>query len=102
MNAFNLNTAEISHLCEKQKVKNLYVFGSYLSANFSAKSDIDLIVDFNKNEIEDYFDNYYNLKFSLEKILNRSIDLLEQQAIKNPYFIESINQQKQLVYGTRN
>ena len=102
MNAFNLNTAEISHLCEKHKVKNLYVFGSYLSANFSAKSDIDLIVDFNKNEIEDYFDNYYNLKFSLEKILNRSIDLLEQQAIKNPYFIESINQQKQLVYGTRN
>jgi predicted nucleotidyltransferase len=48
MNAFNLNTAEISHLCEKHKVKNLYVFGSYLSANFSAKSDIDLIVDFKK------------------------------------------------------
>ncbi len=98
MKPISLNTIEISELCKKHKVKNLYVFGSFLTSKFSKSSDIDLIVDFNKNEIIDYFDNYYNLKFSLEKILNRTVDLLENQALKNPYFIEKINHQKQLVY----
>ena len=77
MKPISLNTIEISELCKKHKVKNLYVFGSFLTSKFSKSSDIDLIVDFNKNEIIDYFDNYYNLKFSLEKILNHTVDLLE-------------------------
>ncbi len=62
-------------------------------------SHIDLIVDFANIEVEDYADNYFDLKFSLQDILKRSIDLLEEKAIKNPYFKQSVNQQKQLVYG---
>ena len=73
MKPISLNTIEISELCKKHKVKNLYVFGSFLTSKFSKSSDIDLIVDFNKNEIIDYFDNYYNLKFSLEKIHSNHI-----------------------------
>ncbi len=93
------HASAITRLCKDHKVKTLYAFGSVLSDRFTAESDIDLIVDFEHVTLEDYADNYFDLKFSLQDTLNRKIDLLEQQAIKNPYFLEHVNQQKQLVYG---
>ncbi|WP_205943663.1 nucleotidyltransferase family protein [Pedobacter cryophilus] len=92
-------TADIVNLCKKYKVKSLYAFGSVLNDNFNESSDIDLIVDFSNIEVEDYADNYFDFKFSLQDILKRPIDLLEEKAIKNPYLRQSINQNKQLVYG---
>ncbi len=89
----------IINLCETHKVKSLYAFGSVLTDNFSKESDIDLIVDFSHIAVEDYADNYFDFKFSLQEILKRPVDLLEEKAIKNPYFRKSINQQRQLVYG---
>jgi hypothetical protein len=55
-------------------------------------------VDFSDVSLEDYADNYFDLKFSLEKLLERDIDLLESRAIRNPYLLESIDSTKQLVY----
>ena len=60
----------------------MYAFGSILTDSFSAESNVDLIVDFQDQDVLDYRDNYYNLKFSLEDILNRSVDLLEEKAIR--------------------
>jgi len=92
--------AAIVKLCKTHKVKSLYAFGSVLSDNFNAESDIDLIVDFANMEVEDYADNYFDFKFSLQELFKRPIDLLEEKAIKNPYFRESVNQKRQLVYGS--
>jgi len=96
------NTNIISELCETHKVKELYAFGSVLSSNFNNESDIDLIVNFFPQDVLEYADNYYELKFALEEILKREIDLLEEKAIKNPYFKEVVNQNKQLIYGYPN
>lgn len=90
--------AAIIKLCKAHKVKSLYAFGSVLSDNFNAESDIDLIVDFANMEVEDYADNYFDFKFSLQELFKRPIDLLEEKAIKNPYFLENVNQQRQLAY----
>jgi predicted nucleotidyltransferase len=70
-----------------------------LTDRFNNESDIDLIVDFSNIDVEDYADNYFDFKFSLQEILNRTIDLLEEKAIKNPYFKQSVTKQKQLIYG---
>jgi predicted nucleotidyltransferase len=49
--------------------------------------------------VEDYADNYFDFKFSLQEIFKRPVDLLEEKAIKNPYFRQNVNnQQRQLVY----
>jgi predicted nucleotidyltransferase len=89
----------ISRLCEAHKVARLYAFGSVLTNDaFTPKSDIDLIVDFDSIPLEEYADNYYQFKFALENILNRPVDLLEEQAIRNPYFKQSIQKKRQLVY----
>ena len=70
-----------------------------LTDRFNNESDIDLIVDFSNIDVEDYADNYFDFKFSLQDILNRTVDLLEEKAIKNPYFKQTVTKQKQLIYG---
>lgn len=90
---------DIAELCKTHKVKSLYAFGSVLTDKFNKESDVDLIVDFQQLDVLDYGDNYYELKFSLESILKRNIDLLEEKAIKNPFLLKTLNQNKQLIYG---
>jgi predicted nucleotidyltransferase len=99
MNPIESHNSDITKLCKMHKVKSLYAFGSVLTEKFNTESDIDLIVEFQPLDVLDYADNYYDLKFSLETILKREIDLLEEKAIKNPYFRKTINQNKQLIYG---
>ena len=99
MNRLETYTPDIIKLCKTHKFKSLYAFGSVLTDSFNKESDIDLIVDFSNIETEDYADNYFDFKFSLQDILKRPVDLLEEKAITNPYFRKSLNQQRQLVYG---
>lgn len=99
MNRLRTHIPEIIKLCQSHKVKSLYAFGSVLTDHFTPESDIDLIVDFSTIDVEDYADNYFDLKFSLQDVFKRSVDLLEEKAIKNPYFRQSVNQQRQLIYG---
>ena len=99
MNFLEKHSNDISKLCESHKVKSLYAFGSVLTDRFSEKSDVDLVVEFQPIDLMEYADNYFDLKFSLQNILNRQIDLLEEQAIKNPYFKQSLDKQRQLIYG---
>jgi predicted nucleotidyltransferase len=98
MNTLSAYKNEINALCANHKVKSLYAFGSVLTHNFNTNSDIDLIVDFKEIDVKDYADNYFDFKFSLQDIFNRPVDLLEEQAIKNPYFKEELNKKKVLVY----
>jgi predicted nucleotidyltransferase len=90
----------IVELCEKHKVKHLFAFGSVLSNRFSDVSDIDFLIDIKSNDPITYAENYFNFKFALEDLLNRKIDLLEERALKNRYFIDNINNSKQLIYGS--
>ena len=99
MTVIEKHTSEIQKLCAEHKVKKLYAFGSALTPRFSSNSDIDFIVDFESQDINHYADNYFNLKFALEEIFKRRIDLLEEKAINNPYFKEAIENQRQILYG---
>jgi predicted nucleotidyltransferase len=99
MNIIDNNIDKIRDLCSKHKVARLFVFGSVLSDRFKKNSDIDFIVDFRDIDVYDYADNYFDLKFSLEDIFKRNIDLLEDKAINNPYLRQSIDSSKQLLYG---
>jgi uncharacterized protein len=99
MNELDVYATDIYKLCETHKVKSLYAFGSVLTAKFNKESDIDLVVDFINIPLEDYADNYFDFKFSLQDILKRPIDLLEHKAIKNPYLNKSIHQNSKLLYG---
>jgi len=89
---------EIKLLCQENRVKELYVFGSILTPKFTADSDIDMVVEFMPMDPLEYMDYYYDLKFGMEEILDKEIDLLEVQAIRNPIFEEVLNQTKKMLY----
>ncbi|MCK5170402.1 MAG: nucleotidyltransferase domain-containing protein [Bacteroidales bacterium] len=99
MNLIERNIEKVEKLCDIYNVSKLYVFGSVISGKFRKDSDIDFLVTFDKIELSEYADNYFDFKFSLEDLFNRKIDLLEEKAIKNPFLKQSIDTSKELIYG---
>ena len=99
MELINKHSNQLTKLCKKYKVLELYAFGSAVSGNFRPDSDIDLLVKFGNVDLFNYFDNYMDLKESLEELLNREVDLVEEQTLKNPILIRSINRNKMKIYG---
>lgn len=91
--------SELKDLCKQYNVRSLYSIGSVLTDRFSDESDIDLIVDIDSDNPIEYAENYFNLKFALQDLFKRRIDLLESKAIKNPYFQENVDKSKRLIYA---
>lgn len=81
-----LDLDAIRRACKPYGVERLRIFGSALTERFDPEgSDIDFLVDCtpgNSNLFHDYFD----LKFELERITGRLVDLVEACAVRNPYF----------------
>lgn len=99
MGIIDKNREDLKLLCTLYNVDKMYLFGSALNSNFNTKSDIDLLVKFKSIELSKYFDNYMDLKERLEKLFGREVDLVEEQTLKNPILINSINKSKELIYG---
>ena len=89
----------IKILCLNHHVDKMYLFGSALNKQINKESDIDFLVKFKQIELYGYFDNYMSLKDALKNLLGHEIDLIEEQTLKNPILIESINRSKKLIYG---
>jgi predicted nucleotidyltransferase len=99
MNLINQHINQISLLCRKHKVKELYAFGSVLDEKkFNKESDVDLLVDFENVPLLEYADNFFDLADELESVLKRKVDLLTIKSLTNKYFIENVNSTKKIVY----
>ncbi len=99
MKISEINIARIKKLCEKYEVRTFAAFGSIVRDDFDDSSDIDFVVDFKEKDPFKYTDLYFKLKESLEKVLQRHIDLVEERAIKNQYFKKELDDTKVLIYG---
>ncbi len=62
------------------KVKEIGIFGSYVKATNKLTSDVDILIEFEKGYAT--FDNYMDLKFFLEKILRKKVDVVLKNAIR--------------------
>jgi|WetSurMetagenome_2_1015567.scaffolds.fasta_scaffold20890_2 uncharacterized protein len=98
MNVVERSIDQIISLCKKHKVSRLYIFGSVLTDRFSDDSDIDFLVEFTHVDVQQYFDNYMDFKEKLEALFKRPVDLVENQAIRNPIFRKVVDRDKRLVY----
>ena len=78
--------AEIAALCRELGVRRLDVFGSAVGDAFDVeRSDVDVLVDF-ETTAPGSLDTYFALKWGLESILGRPVDVVVISAIRNPYF----------------
>ena len=99
MDLIERNIEKFKSLCERYHVDQIYLFGSARTANFNPDSDIDFLVRFKKIDLAKYFDNYINFRDKLKELFGREIDLVEEQTLKNPILINSIEKNKELIYG---
>jgi len=72
-------------------IKRIGIFGSFVRSTQDAKSDIDVLAEFYPSQKT--FDNYMELKFFLESILHRKVDLVIKEAVKpriKPYILNEV------------
>jgi predicted nucleotidyltransferase len=85
-------------MCKKHQVKELYIFGSAVSGNFTDESDLDILVEINETDHLTRGELLLSLWDALEQYSNRKVDLLTHNSLRNPYLKESINNTKRLLY----
>jgi predicted nucleotidyltransferase len=80
-------------------VDQLFIFGSVNTENFNEQSDIDILIQFSPfiNPAR-YFDNYMDFKEKMEALLKREVDIVENQAVRNPIFRKILDRDKILIY----
>lgn len=93
------NIEKIQALCKANNVKSLFAFGSVCTNKFNDDSDIDLLISFNPMDYGNYADAYFDLADQFENLFNRPVDLVTDKSLSNPYFIDSVNQTKTLLYA---
>ena len=92
--------AELDELCGKFRVQRLELFGSAAEGSFdAATSDLDFLVEFLPLKSGEHFDTYFGLLEALQGLFRRRVDLVMTKAIKNPYFLKSVNRTRVLLYA---
>ena len=99
MNIIKEKSEEIQETCKEHKIETLYAFGSVVSDSFSEKSDVDLLVIFGQGYEFGAFAQYFDFKEKLETILDRPVDLVCYQAIRNTVFKHEVDTTKKLLYA---
>ena len=91
----------LASICERYKVRQLEVFGSAARAtDFRADSDADFLIEFAPEAAADLH-RFFGFKEEVEKLLGRSVDPVETDAVRNPYLLAEINRDRQRIYGAR-
>jgi uncharacterized protein len=93
------NIDKINEICRNHNVKSLFVFGSAATDRFNEDSDIDLLISFEKISHGEYADSYFEVADKFEHLFNKHVDLVTERSLSNPYFIESVNRTKTLIYA---
>lgn len=92
---------EVRRLCAAYGVERLYLFGSALSDDFAADSDLDFLVELPRAHYRIYGRNYWGLWRGLQDMFGRKVDLVDQSAVDNPFFSEELEETKHLIYDAR-
>jgi predicted nucleotidyltransferase len=95
----DLKKEQLQQLCKKFNVKELYLFGSATTDDFSEDSDLDFIVKFDRQGFEGAFDQFIDFKQELERIYGRSVDLYHLKKFRNSIFQEEVERSKELLYA---
>lgn len=92
--------AGIAAICRRFGVRRLDVFGSAARAeDFDpVRSDVDFLVEFTPGATGG-LQAFFGAKAALEQLLGRPVDLLEPDAVRNPYLLASINRHREPVYA---
>jgi predicted nucleotidyltransferase len=91
---------QLAGVCRKFAVSRLEVFGSAADGSFDPeRSDLDFLVEFNCSESMNAFHQFFGFRRALSVLFARNVDLVAAKAMRNPYFIEAVNESRTLIYA---
>ena len=89
----------LSELCRRFGVVRLYLFGSAASGRLEPSSDLDFLVEMgDRQPTGAYARRYLDLAEELERLFDRRVDLVSEQAMRNPYLRSEIQATRELLY----
>ena len=89
---------QIEDFCRRWNIKEFALFGSVLREDFRPDSDIDVLVSFAPDG-SITFDNRVEMLDELAEIFGREVDMVEKDAIRNPFRRYDILTTKEVVYA---
>lgn len=93
----NFPQKKIVSFCKKYHIITLALFGSILTSNFSAKSDIDVLVKFKKDRGPDFL-KFIDMEDELSAIVGRKVDLNTPSDLSH-FFRNEVLQTAKVIYG---
>ena len=78
-------------------IRRLEVFGSSVRSPAAAR-DVDLLVDFGDRPVKGFSSAFFGFKEKLEQVFGKPVDIITGDSLGNPYFRQSVEASKQLVY----
>ena len=97
-NNINIPKTKIIHYCKQHNIIEFALFGSVLTMDFSSDSDIDILVTFGPDCHYSLYD-ILDVQDDLKNMLGCEIDLVEKQALKNPFRRHEILNNMEIVYA---
>ena len=93
----DLNRPRIVEFCRKWKITRMAFFGSVLRDDFRPDSDVDVMVSFKPDSQWSLFD-VVDMKFELEEIFKRGVDIIEEGTISYPIKHRCVYENLEVVY----
>jgi len=91
---------KIAEICVTHRVRRLAVFGSAVRDDFdSERSDVDLLVEFERFDDSNPLETYFRLQEALEEVFERKVDLIEAGSVRNPYIQRAIERDEKTLYA---
>jgi predicted nucleotidyltransferase len=89
---------QIAEFCRRHQIIRLAVFGSVLRDDFRPESDVDVLVEFLSEANFDLYD-FVALRDELKAIFGREVDLVEKEALRNPFRRRAILENQEVLYA---
>ena len=90
------NTERIAMICQQHGINRLYLVGSASRHETTPASDVDLLVHFGPTTKP--LEQYLDAKRDFEQHFANDVDLIEAEAVTNPHFKHSLDEDKVLLY----
>ena len=87
--------AEVAEFCRRHHIRRLALFGSVLRQDFSADSDVDVLVEFDPEHVPGLA--FFAMQRELSAIVGRNVDL-NTPGFLSPYFRDQVLTEAEVQY----
>jgi uncharacterized protein len=94
----NIPIESVKAICAKWKIREFALFGSVLRSDFGPKSDVDVLVSFQSGAGWSLWD-LFDLQDELAVLFGRAVDLIEKEALRNPFRRSEILGTRRVLYA---